>query len=332
MRVPPGPLLLALLALGIAPPAGAEDAPPAPDPETAEAERAFDQGRYGDAEAMWRRAASKEGEAGAAARAGLARVLAETGRLREALESARKAVEAGPRDTGRLVLLGEIQAAAGDLEGAEKTLRDAAAGSGSSAVPRTALGDLLRARGRRKEALEAYDAANGLWAEGGAEEPAERVAVVRARFGIMDLDPDPGYRSQMQSTFDILAEPLRRGLPEAVVLRAELYTRHDQTERVKNALQPLLSRNPSHPGALVALARARVRRFESDEAGELARQALAVDPSHPGAIGILALLRYGDGDRAGAEALVHRGLEARPRDRGLLALHALPPSPSRPHA
>jgi tetratricopeptide (TPR) repeat protein len=308
-------LAASLLAL----PAGAAQDPAPAGPS--DADRALEAGRYGDAQKMFRLAAEAGGAGAGTAFAGLARVLRETGKTADALAAARKAVEAGPPGTDLLVLVGELQASAGDLEGAEKTLREAVAGSESSAVARTALGDLLRATGRRKEAVEAFVAANDIWAAGGADDPRELTAVVRARFSAFELDRE--FKPTLASTFDLLAEPLKRGLPEAILLEADAYTRHDETGRVANALKPLLLKNPLHPEALVVNARARIRRFESDEAADLARKALTVNPSHAGAIEILALLRYGDGDRRGAEELVRRGLEAHPKDRALLSLDAV---------
>jgi tetratricopeptide (TPR) repeat protein len=318
----PALLALALLARALPVPAGRAEEPPAAAPAgPSEADRALEQGRYDDAEKMYRRelAAGKDARA---ALQGLALVYRETGRIPEALESAAKAVEAGARDAVSLVLLGELRASGGDLAGAEKTLREAVAGSATSALARAALGDLLRGTGRRKEALECYVAANQVWAEGGAEEPRELTAVVRARFATFELDP--GFKQVRTATFQMLDGPYRLGLPEAIVLKADLLTRDDETGRVAEALKPLLLKNPSHPEALAVNARARVRRFESDDAADLARRALLVNPAHPGAIEVLALLRYGDGDRAGAAELVKRGLAAHPRDRALLALAAVP--------
>jgi tetratricopeptide (TPR) repeat protein len=332
-RVAPALLLLGLLAS----PAGARQEPAAPPPPQGraaqgqpdnspgtptDADRALEQGRYDDAEKMYRRAVEAGGKDAAAAWTGLARVLRETGRIPQALEAAAKAVETGDRGTAALVLLGNLRAAGGDLEGAEKTLREAVAGSATSASARTALGDLLRGTGRRKDALAAYLAANQIWADGGAEEPSEMTAVVRARFSIFELDPE--YRQVRTATFQMLDGPYRAGLAEAIVLKADLLTRDDKTGKVADVLKPLLLRNPLHPDALAVHARARVRRFESDDAADLARKALTVDPTHPGAIEVLALLRFGDGDRKGAVELVKRGLAARPKDRALLALAAIP--------
>ncbi len=273
----------------------------APGDDAADAARALEQGRYADAEAMFRRAD---------AHGGLARVLEETGRLPEALEAAKKG--------GDPVLLGNLQAATGDLEGAAATLRGAPGARGLAA-----LGDLLRATGKRKEAMAAYLAANQAWADGGAGEPAEIVAVVHARFAIYEMDP--GYERDLNGTFRLLAEPLKAGLPAALLLQADIYTRHDDTEKALSALRPLLLRNPVHPDALVAQARARLRRFEDGEAADLARKALTVNPVHGGALEVLAEFRYADGDRRGAEEMVHRGLAARPKDRALLALDAVRP-------
>ena len=304
------------LALLLPSPAPAEETPaPAVDAAAAagEAATAEGQGRYADAAKAWRRAADAGGAGAADAWAGLARVLEATGRIPEALDAARKAAELAPKAIDSLVLLGRIQAASGDPEGAVKVLAEAAASAANRALPSKALGDVLRATGRRKEALERYAAANAAWASGATDDPADLVAVVEARFSIMELDPNPGYREQFQSTLDILAVPLKAGLPAAIVAEAEFYARHDQTERVPKALRPLLTRNPNHPDALVVAARAKERRFESDEAAALARRALAVDPTHPGAVEVLALLRYGDGAREEAVATVRRALAARPR-------------------
>jgi tetratricopeptide (TPR) repeat protein len=320
--------LLALLPSGLRaqePPApGSGPAAPAADP-LAEARRAHERGQYADAEKAYRRAVEAGGVAAGAAQAGLARVLSDTGRIPEALAAGRAAVEAAPKDTDLRVLLGLLQSASGELEGAEATLRAAVEGAANRAVPKVALADLLRATGRRKEALALYAEANDLWVSGGAEEPPDLVAVARARFAAMELDPGPGYDGQKQSTLEILAGPLKAEVPEAVILLAEAYTRNNRdTRKVRETLKKVFTRNPWHPDALVAAARAREARFESGEAADLAKKALVTNPVHPGAIEVLALLQYGDGDRKGAEELVRRGLAARPKERALLALDAVP--------
>ena len=322
MRTPlPALLLLALLVLlPLLPPARADDGPPgSPDPALVDALRAHREGRHGDAEARLRKMLEGK-DAPPAAAAALARLLEETGRTAEAVALAERAAAGDPVHR---VLLGNLQFSAGRLAEAEKTLAAAADSPTGGAAAEAALGDLLRATGRRKEALERYVRANGLWADGTASSTEDLLAVVRARFAIMEIDP--GFKGQMQSTLDILADPLKAGDPDAAVLLADIYTRHDETGRVANALRPVLDRNPLHVEALVVAARAKEARFESGEAAELATKALSVNPVHPGAAGILALMRYGDGDRAGAERIVHRALEAHPADRVLLSLEAVPP-------
>ena len=272
----------------------------APADDAADAARALEQGRYGDAESLFRKAEAWEG---------LARTLEEVGRLPEALEAARKGKDP--------ILLGGLLAATGDLEGAEKAYREA-----RGARAHAARGDLFRATGRRKEAIEAFVAANQVYADGGADEPEERVAVVHARFALFELDP--GLQRDLSGTLRLLAEPLKAGVPSAMLLEADVYVRHDDTEKAPRVVKPILTKNPVHPGALVALARAKVRRFEDGEAADLARKALTVDPTHPGAIEVLALQKYSDGDRKGAEEIVRRGLAARPKERALLALDAIP--------
>ncbi len=307
-------LLLAALLPGA--PAAADDA--VPDPALREALLALEEGRTGDAESRLRRLLEGE-DPPPAVPAALARLLEGTGRTAEAVPLAARAAAADP---AHRVLHGSLLLSAGALEEAGEVLRAAAEAPGAPADAVAAYGEYLRSRGRRKEAMARFQEVNDLWASGGADAPAERVAVVRARFAIMEMDP--GFQGQMNATLDILAEPLRRGLPEASVLLADLYRRHDQTEKVPNALRPLLERNPFHVEALVVAARAKEARFESGEAAEFARKALSVDPVHPGAVEVLALLRHGDGDRRGAEEMVRKALAAHPRDRGLLSLAAIP--------
>ena len=321
-------LAIAMACSAVPPAIAGDEAPGGPrDPAVEEAGRALSEGRYGDAESRFRKALEAPDAPGGAA-AGLARVLAETGGPADAVEAARRAAKAAPGDPETLVLLGTLLASAGDLEGAEETFRAAVAGSARSVEARVALGEHLRATGRRKESLELLVAANDLWAQGaGSEEPRDLVALVRGRFAIMELDP--GFRGQRAETLDLLAGPLREMLPEAYVLVAEAYTRGDGatdlTGKVPNALRPLLERNPNHPDALAAAARAKAARFDGDEAAALAKKALAVNPVHRGAIEILAGQMYGDGEDAAAAALVAKGLVAHPKDRILLSLAAVGP-------
>lgn len=314
----------ALAALLIAPAAIRADDGPAPPTAAAEAfdhaARAFDQGRYADALAALAKA-SAEGPEAVRARLLASRVLEETGRLAEALEAARLAASLDPGvDTA--VRVGRLQAATGDLDGAETTLRDAAARAANRIGPIEALGDLLRSRGRRKEALACFLRANNAWASAALDDTEEILAAVRARVGIRELDPE--YRGPVQRIVDVLAEPLRAGSANAMVLQASILARHDETGKVANALRPLLTRNPQHAAALAVSAAVKEARFEWGEAADLARRALDVDPSNPLAVEVLALLRYGDGDRKGAEAVVKKALALRPKDRALLALDAIP--------
>jgi tetratricopeptide (TPR) repeat protein len=329
MRAPAAALAaLALPALLLAPAGLRAQEGPAGDAAVAAAAverglRAFEAGRYADAEAMLAKAASDIGDlpAAAAAHEGLSRVLEETGRLAEALAAARRAA-ALDGDARFAVRVGTLEAATGDLDGAERTLRAAAASAPDRIAPAAALGELLRGRGRRKEALEWLLRANGAWASGTTEETEEVLAAARARFAAIEMDP--GFRGQTQSTFDLLAGPLRARDADAAVLTAWFWCRNDHTEKVPDALRGLLARNPLHPGALAVAAWAKEARFEGGEAADLARRALSTDPTHPLAVEVLALLRYSDGDEKGAAAVVKRALAARPKERVLLALDAIP--------
>jgi len=323
--------LALLLALGAAP-ARAEDPPPAPPvppagtapevpPALKDAAKALAAGRYEDAARAYREAAKDAGVAGAA-RAGLARVLRTTGKLPEALVEARLAVSAAPGDPAVLALQGTLEFETGELDAGEATLRRAVGGARASAVARTALGDVLRARGKREEALGAYVEANDLWAEETVSAPEDLVAAARARFAIFELDRRTHLK--LQATMGILGEAARAGSEEAVLEMARAFTKNDDTKMVPNTVRPLLDRNPGHPEALLAAAEAKVRRFELGEAAEMAERALRTDPTHPGAVEILALRRLGDGDDSAAAVLLDRGLAARPRHRALLALRAIP--------
>ncbi|HEU4394043.1 MAG TPA: tetratricopeptide repeat protein, partial [Planctomycetota bacterium] len=230
-----------------------------PTPPTAAAEavdhaaRAFDQGRYADALAALTKAPS-EGPDALRARLLASRVLEETGRLAEALESARLAASLDPGvDTA--VRVGRLQAATGDLEGAETTLRDAAARAANRIGPIEALGDLLRSRGRRKEALACFLRANEAWAGSAVDETEEVLAAVRARLAIFELDLE--VQRQRNTTLDLLAAPVKSGSAEAMVLLASVYLKDDETGRVAKTLLPLLTRNPLHARALAVSALSR---------------------------------------------------------------------------
>ncbi|HEU4394167.1 MAG TPA: tetratricopeptide repeat protein, partial [Planctomycetota bacterium] len=284
------------------------------------AARAFDQGRYADALAALTKAPA-EGPEAVRARLLASKVLEETGRLAEALESARLAASLDPGvDTA--VRVGRLQAATGDLEGAESTLRDAAARAANRIAPIEALGELLRSRGRRKEALACFLRANDAWASAALDDTEEILAAVRARLAIFELDLE--VQGQRNATLEMLAAPAKSGSAEAMVILASVFVKDDETQRVARVLRPLLTRNPLHAQALAVSALSREKRFEWGEAADLARRALATDPSNPVAAEVLAILRYGDDDRPGAEAVVKKALALRPRDRTLLALDAIP--------
>ena len=267
-----------------------------------------------------------------------ARVLLELGRYAEAERVTHRLVEAGSLEL--LNVRGEALAAVGRLDEADAAFSGAiAAEAGDALVARANRGLLRERRGSRAGAeadynalIAAYNARSGFTSE-------ELAAVGVA---CRQLGPgDPQLYKDALRAFDeaVDADP---GDPGPRVARGALYLEKYDSPSARDTLQAVLERNPSHPGALLAMARAmdfdgqrgalalvakaleiapsrvdaRVYLAEAqlemesyDEAIESAERALETNPTSLEALSALAGARYLEGE----EGLLHG--DPRPRAR-----------------
>ncbi|HET6899918.1 MAG TPA: tetratricopeptide repeat protein, partial [Vicinamibacteria bacterium] len=330
-------LSLALLALA------AVGGGPVHTVQAQDAASALRSGDYDAAIVLLQRQAKKEPRAAEARRA-LVRTLAEVGRYDDAEEEAKAFQAANPRSPELLTSLGEIHSARGRNAEAESAFKKAIAGSASDALTAEVdLSALLLARGDTDAArrgfhrlIDAYNQSSSLSSE-------QLAAVARACWALGADDPQL-FKDALKA-FDeaIAADPdnvaARVGLVE---LFLEKYNRTDAASAAKDALD----RNPSHPGALLAMARvldadgapgaletldrslkvnpafepARVFlaevRLDQEDYAAAAREAervLADNPVSLPALSALAAARHLQGDEAGYDAARKRALALNPR-------------------
>ncbi|MGD8895521.1 MAG: tetratricopeptide repeat protein [Acidobacteriota bacterium] len=202
-----------------------------------------------------------------------AKTLLEIGRYDEAERVAHRLVDGGSPEL--LNVLGEALAARGKLDEADDAFSRAIAAEAADAlVAQVNRGQLRERRGDpRAEAdyealIDAYNARTGLAAE-------ELLAVGVACRQLGPSDPQL-YKDALRA-FDeaIAADP---GDPAPRVARGALYLEKYDSVAARDALKTVLEMNPSHPGALLAMAQ--TMDFDGDQGAlALARRALEVAPS-----------------------------------------------------
>jgi tetratricopeptide (TPR) repeat protein len=305
------------------PAAPAASAPPAaasaPAPRAAtlvDAERAFAESRYGEAEAAFR-ALLEQGDASSrrSARRGLARTLSQTGRAKEALALLR----ADPASSGDLettTLLAEISIASGDSAAALPLLQ------GLSERPearraRLLLGQLLIDRGRRADAEPILMTLITDYNEDriGNDDAAGLALVGRAAHLLRSPhDANDAFNA---------AERAGPAAEEVLLWRGELFLQKHDPGHAEEVLNELLQRAPHQPLALVWLAHVKLEQaLDFEAARALAESALAVHPGLPQAYFVLAGLALRDLDFEAALRLIEQGLAADREDLELLSLRA----------
>ena len=282
---------------------------------------------------------------GAAAHRALVRTLAEVGRYADAEEEAKKFQALSPRSPQLFNTLGEVLATRGRNAEAEAAFKKAVAGGASDALAAEVnLASLRLARGEREEAMRGFHRLIDAYNQASALSSEQLAAVARACWALGADDPQL-FKDALKA-FDeaIAADPdnidARVGLVE---LFLEKYNRPDAATAAKEALD----RNPSHPGALLAMARvleadgapgmlealerslkvnpsfeparvflAEVRLDQEDyeAAARESEQVLADDPTSLPALSTLAAARHFQGDAARYEDARKRALALGPRN------------------
>jgi len=304
-------------------------------------------GRYDEAIAAFQSLGRRDGAAAAAAR-GHAVALRQVGRYDEAERVARRFIESNPGSSHLWNTLGEILYRRGQWDEAERAFRSAAQGGADDAlVARLNLAVLRYRRGERQEALRAFDEFIDVYNRGAASTSAELAAVATAVRYLGVEDPQL-YRDALRAYDEaIAADPAD---PEPRVAVGELFLEKYNSADAAASFRAVLEVNPSHPAALLGLARtrhfdgspeardladrslevnpnlvaARIFRAELEielenyaSAEEEAQRGLAVNPRSLEALSVLAAARYMSGDSAGFEEARGKALDLNPRYAGL---------------
>ncbi|HUG52675.1 MAG TPA: tetratricopeptide repeat protein [Vicinamibacteria bacterium] len=313
--------------------------------EAQDAAAALRSGDYDGAIALLRTEVARDPRSAQAHRA-LARLLLETGRLEEAEAAVRRFHGANPRSAELYETLGDLLAERGRLAEAEAAYGKSVAGRASDALAAELdLAVLQLQRGDGEAARKGFDRLLDAYNESGGRLSSEQLSAVAAACRHLGAG-DPQLFKDALKAYDEAIEADPDNLDARVDLAElflEKYNRADAAETAKAALD----RNPSHPRALLAMARimdfdgapgvmevvgkalkvnpnlaaarvfmAEVLLDQEDHEGA-AREAeglLALNPTSLPALSALAAARYLQGDQVRFEEARGRALALNPRN------------------
>ncbi len=305
------------------------------------ARSALRSGSYDEAISAYTRLA-RDGSSAEATR-GLVKALAEVGRYDDAEAAARRFIAANSDSPEVWHSLGEVLVLQGERDEAEDAFERAIAGRASdSLVARLNLAILWYDRGDRSRAMDEFDRFIDVYNRGGDLSSAELTAVATAVRYLGVNDPQL-YKDALR-VYDeaIAADP---GNLEPRVRVGELFLEKYVSEEAAAAFEDVLAINPSHPRALVGMARR--MRFDGDShatellerslevnanfvpaltfrselllelenyeaAAGAAERALEVNPASLEALAALGATRYLQGNRRGYEEALGRALVLNP--------------------
>ena len=308
----------AILAVAPLPGALAAAVPGAPQTEAAPQDAvgfaALRAGRYDEAVRTLRQQAL---DGNAAALSGWVTALRETGDYEGAVEAAERGVERGV--AGARALLGAALLDLGRVREARAALEAGAGERGvAGALARVELGILEYRYGDRDVArglfggfIDYYNSAPSLTA-------AELTAVGRALVHLSRWNYEYAHDALTALDEAVAAGPLDH---TARLTIAQLFLERYDANEAATAFQEVLAENPSHPAALLGLAR--VARLEGGGDPVAALEgALATNPKLAGARTLLSRLRLMDGNRGEALEEVDRVLDVNGSDLDALGTKA----------
>jgi tetratricopeptide (TPR) repeat protein len=313
------------------------------------ADAALRAGRYEQAIEAYR-ALARDGREFPAAARGLARALSLVGRYDEAEAALRTAAAAAGPDSLELAnALGEVLYARGKVEEAERRFRAAAEGGASdSLLARLNLGVLLHEGGGHEAAFALFDGFIDVYNEGAERLDSRELMAVGIAVRYLGVRDPQLYKDALRALDEAAAAD--SGNLDARIRIGELFLEKYNSGDAKAAFREVLAINPSHPLALLGMARAAefdgepgalelarkalevnpnlvpahvlVARLEleaenHEAAARAARRALEVDPSSSDAMGVLAAAHYLAGDTGAFEEVRRRALARNPRNAGL---------------
>lgn len=245
----------------------------------------------------------------------LARVAERTGAYEEGLALVVPAHEARREDRSLAALRLDLLLELGRLDEAEALARSLLASTPTHLVARTVLGRVLEERGRRKEALEAYDAVVAAYAKvdvQAAELPFVAAAAIRATW----LSPNPAD-DMLPDALRLLGERVKAepGDLDLLLQYASVWLedrgKNGQSTARKYFTQAL-KENEELADARVGLARVALVFYQQDQALQQLDRALQSNARHVPALALLASVHVGNGDYEKAEALLARALAVNP--------------------
>jgi tetratricopeptide (TPR) repeat protein len=254
-----------------------------------------------------------------AAAAELGRLFLLTGRLTEGATFLESALAQTP-GAGELQLhLGRIYLAQGRRDDAEAILAPASQGSGGAALlARVHRGEVLLDRGRKEEALTLFDTFIDVYNASPSLDSRQLQAVATAvrHLGILN---SALYSDALRAYDEAIAlDPENLG---AYLELGTLFLERYNLPEARTAFREVLSREASHPFALLGLARA--SEIEgSPDAGGLVDEALTMNRNLVPALVLRARLRIAGEDVAGATEDLNHALEVNPNSSAALGVLA----------
>ncbi|MEP6689995.1 MAG: tetratricopeptide repeat protein [Gemmatimonadaceae bacterium] len=292
----------------------------APDDATrvAAAELALEHGKYGDAvPSLTTLASSATGATLVRARRALLRALEETGRYDDA-ESRARSFGAGPPPTAEYdKLLGDALRARGRLAAADSAYARAIAQGSSDSLPALVAQGMLRLdAGDRAAAMRIFDRFIDIYNTRKAKLTARELFAVAAACRALGGEQPQLFKDALKAYDQAIARDTHD--LDARVALGEMFLEKYNSADAKTTLAEVLAVNPSHPRALVAMARRAY--FDGDTgATALAQRALAVNPALADAHVFLATIRLDAEDWPGATDQAKRALAIDPTSRAALA-------------
>ena len=263
-------------------------------------------GRYDEAVRTLRTEAL---DGSAAALSGWVTALRETGDYEGAVKAAERGVERGV--AGARALLGAVLMEVGRIAEARSALEAGALEPGAAgALARVELGILEYRHGDRRAARVLFDGFFDYYNDADDLSAAELTTVGRALIHLSHWSYEHAHDALRALDESVAAGSLDH---EAQLATGQLFLERYDAMQAAEAFQTVLAENPSHPHALLGLAR--VARLEGggDPAGAI-EAALATNPNLVGARTLLSRLRLLGGDRSEALAETGRALEVNPAD------------------
>jgi tetratricopeptide (TPR) repeat protein len=265
-----------------------------------------------------------------------ARWLASEGKPAEALAHAKNATQIEPRSAAAHYLMGTIQIATRDVDGAFKSFTEVVALNPSAAAAQVQLSRLNLARGDANTAVERASAAlqvspddvnakialaRGLIARKELREAEREIrallashgqaAQVHALDGSLNVAMNNIPRARTAYEHALRLDP---GSSEALsgLVSLELAARRPSQARALVAKQ--LAAHPNRPDIVIQLARVAAAEQDWKEAERLLKQAIAADPGNTAAYGMLGQVYFNQNDRDAAVAELDKIVARNPRD------------------